>query len=36
MNKSYSLGRAVLDLFLICITGGLWLVYLIVKYLRTH
>lgn len=32
-QKKYTLGRAVIDLFLICITGGLWLIYLICKFL---
>lgn len=29
----YTLGRALFDLFMICITGGLWLIYLICKYM---
>jgi hypothetical protein len=36
MNKKYGLMHALLDLFLIGITGGLWLIYLIIKFLRTH
>jgi hypothetical protein len=36
MNKKYGFMHALLDLFLIVITSGLWLIWLIVKYLRTH
>lgn len=36
MNKRYGFFHALFDLFMTCITGGLWLVYLIVRYIRTH
>ena len=32
--KEYSLGRFIFDLFMIVITGGLWLIYMIVKAIR--
>ena len=32
--KKYSLGRFIFDLFMIFITGGLWLIYMIVKAIR--
>lgn len=34
--KKYTFGRAMFDLFMIVLTGGLWLIYLICKYLYTH
>jgi hypothetical protein len=36
MKNDYGLGKLLLDLFLIAITGGLWIVVIIVKFLRTH
>lgn len=35
-KKKYGLLRFLLDLFLTAITGGLWLVYLLFKLMRTH
>ena len=35
-TKQYTVKRALFDLIMVCITGGLWLVYLIAKYLYTH
>ena len=35
-KKKYGLLRFLLDLFLIAITGGLYLVYLLLKLMRTH
>lgn len=35
MNKKYGIGSLLLDLFLIWITGGLWLLVLLVKFLRS-
>ena len=32
--KEYSLGRFIFDLCMIVITGGLWLIYMIVKAIR--
>lgn len=34
MSKKYGFGNLLMDLFLIWITGGLWLLVLLVKYLR--
>lgn len=36
MKKKYGLGGFLLDCFLTVITGGLWLVYLLIKYLRSN
>lgn len=33
-KKKYGLGRFMVDIFLTCITGGLWLFWLIFKFLR--
>lgn len=33
-KKPYGLGRFLLDLFLIAITGGLWLIWMIFKFIR--
>lgn len=32
----YGLGRFLIDLILTALTGGLWLVYLIFKFIRTN
>lgn len=34
--KNYGCLHALFDVFMIFITGGLWLIWIIVKYLRTH
>lgn len=34
--RNYKLHNFLFDLFMTCITGGLWLIWLLVKYLRTH
>lgn len=34
--KKYGCGMILFDLFLTLITGGLWLIWLLIKYLRTH
>ena len=34
--KNYGCLYALFDIFMIFITGGLWLIWIIVKYLRTH
>lgn len=34
MKNEYGIGKLLLDLFLIWITGGLWLIVLLVKFLR--
>lgn len=36
MNKKYGFWNAVFDIFMTFITSGLWLIWLIIKYLRTH
>jgi hypothetical protein len=33
MKQKYGFWRFILDLFLVCITGGLWLVWLLFKFL---
>lgn len=35
-KKKYGLFRFLLDLFLTAITGGLWLVYLVLKWIRSN
>lgn len=34
--KNYGCLHALFDIFMIFITGGLWLIWILVKYLRTH
>lgn len=34
--KKYTFLHALFDLFMLVITGGLWLIYLIARFLRTH
>ena len=34
--KKYTKWNALFDMFMLLITGGLWLLYVIVRYLRTH
>jgi len=34
--KKYGVGHLLLDVVLTMLTGGLWLVVLFIKYLRTH
>lgn len=36
MKKKYTLMHALFDLIMIVLTGGLWLIYVLVRYLRTH
>lgn len=36
IGRRYTLGRFVLDLFLTVITHGLWLLWLLFKYLRRN
>lgn len=35
-KKSYGLGHFLMDLFLGVITGGIWWIWLIFKFLRTN
>lgn len=34
--KKYGCFYALFDIFMVCITGGLWLIYILIRYLRTH
>lgn len=36
MKKKYGFWRFVLDVFLIFITGGIWGIWLILKYIRRN
>lgn len=35
-NKRYGLINFIFDFVMICLTGGLWLLWLLVRYIRTH
>lgn len=35
-TKKYSKGHALFDFIMILLTGGLWLIWVLVRYLRTH
>lgn len=35
-RKSYGLGHFLLDLILIFLTGGLWLIWMVFKFLRKN
>jgi len=34
--KSYTWKSALFDMIMILLTGGFWLIYVIIRYLRTH
>jgi hypothetical protein len=34
--KNYGCLNALFDIFMTIITGGLWLIWIVIKYLRTH
>nr|DAT41914.1 MAG TPA: hypothetical protein [Caudoviricetes sp.] len=34
--KNYGFLNALFDIFMTIITGGLWLIWIVIKYLRTH
>ena len=34
--KRYGFGSMIFDLFMTVITGGFWLVWVAIKFLRTH
>lgn len=34
--KTYTFGKMLFDLIMIFLTGGLWIIWLIVRYIRTH
>lgn len=36
MYKKYGFLNALFDIFMICITGGAWVIWVVVRYLRTH
>ena len=36
MKKKYGIGNAIFDIFMTIITSGFWLIWLVIKYLRTH
>lgn len=35
-RKRYTVGHMLFDLFMTVITGGFWLIVVLVQYLRTH
>ena len=35
MKKNYGLGSFIFDCFMIMITGGLWLLWIVLRFLRT-
>ncbi len=35
-NKKRGMGGLILDLFLTIITGGLWLIWILIRYLRNN
>lgn len=34
--KKYGFMNAIFDIVMTIITGGLWLIWLVIKYIRTH
>jgi hypothetical protein len=34
--KRYTFGHMVFDFIMTILTGGLWLIWVLIKYLRTH
>lgn len=36
MKKKYTFGKMLFDIFMTTMTGGLWLFWLFIKYVRTH
>lgn len=34
--KKYTFGHMVFDMIMVLLTGGLWLVWVLIRYLRTH
>jgi len=36
MKKKYGFGHLVLDVALTCVTGGLWLIVIIIQFLRRN
>lgn len=35
-HDNYGCGAALFDIFMTVITGGLWLIWLVIKFLRTR
>jgi len=35
-TKNYGCGTILFDIFMVFATGGLWLIWLFIKYVRTH
>lgn len=36
MNRNYGCLNAAFDLFMTIITGGLWIIWVAIRYMRTH
>jgi len=36
MSRRYGFGSLLLDLFLTMITGGLWLIWIVIRFLRSN
>ena len=34
--KKYTFGKMLFDLFMTIITGGLWIIWVAIRYMRTH
>ena len=35
-KKEYTFGNMIFDFFMTIITGGAWLIWVLIRYLRTH
>lgn len=35
-RRRYGFWNAAVDMFMLLITGGLWIIWIIARYLRTH
>lgn len=36
MAKKYGIGSALFDIIMIFLTGGLWLIWIFIKFMRTN
>ena len=36
MKKKYTFGHMVFDFIMTLLTGGFWLIWVLIRYLRTH
>ena len=36
MKKKYSLGHLIFDFIMVMITGGLWLIWILIRFLRAN